>query len=62
MITEKYSVKERSVSLRQELKEYEASIKRITAKEREFLQGWVNDDNSVYCNPFYIYDDCKGTV
>ena len=57
MMTEKYSVKERRAILLWELKEYEASIKRMTAEERKFLQEWVNDNNSVYCNPFYIYDD-----
>jgi hypothetical protein len=50
-----FDAKLRSRYLRQ-LKEYE-STRRLKADERKLLQEWVNDYNSVYSNPFYMYDD-----
>jgi len=57
MITDTYSITEWRAILQRELKEYEASIKRMKAEERKSLYEWVDDDNSVYSNPFYIYDE-----
>ena len=45
----------RNIYLRQ-LKEYEAT-KRLKADERKMLREWVYDWNSVYSNPFYVYDE-----
>jgi hypothetical protein len=51
----RFDVIERNIYQKQ-LKEYEAT-KRLKAEERKFLREWVADYNSVYSNPFYIYDD-----
>jgi len=40
--------------LRRELKQYEASIGDLTSEERKEFHEWVNDENSVYDNPFWI--------
>jgi len=39
-----------------QLKEYEAT-RRLKPEERKMLREWVEDYNSVYSNPFYVYDD-----
>jgi hypothetical protein len=38
-----------------ELKQYEAT-KRLKANERKSLREWVDEGNSVFRNPFYVYD------
>jgi len=46
--------------LHEEMKEYEAA-RRLKPDERKSLLDWVAEGNSVYNNPFYVYDD-YGTV
>ena len=45
----------KKIYLRQ-LKEYEAT-KRLKPEERKMLREWVEEYNSVYSNPFYVYGD-----
>ena len=39
-----------------QLKEYEAT-KRLKPEEHKMLREWVEEYNSVYSNPFYVYGD-----
>jgi len=56
-MTNIYNINDFRTFLNRELKEYEASIGRMTKDERKDLRAWVADDNSVRSNPFYEKDE-----
>ena len=44
-------------SLRAELKEYMKTIGDLSTTEKQEIQAWVADGNSVYDNPFLLYGE-----
>jgi len=51
-----YNENATACTLQEEMKAYEA-VRRLKADEHKLLVEWVADGNSVYRNPFYMYDD-----
>jgi hypothetical protein len=48
--------------LREELKEYMRTIGDVTAEERINIRKWVLDGNSVYNNPYSLYEESGGLM
>jgi len=54
MYTNMYTKRDKSSTLRSELKQYETSIADLTPDERKALHKWVTDGNSVHDNPYWL--------
>ena len=53
----KHDAKSKRAVLREQLREYKGIIGNLTADEKKDLHQWVAGGNSVYENPYFLYDE-----
>ena len=57
MMMSKYTEVDLNDVLYKDLRQYEATVGRLTPNERKELREWVAAGNDVHCNPYLLYGE-----